>query len=384
MQANQDRTKSTDLARRLENVVARLGDANQVINNHQREIEELNVLVEDLKHTIDLKNAELAQLQARTLGAMSAQDRVDKQVESATESSAIESEELPTQAINDEVHHQQEVLDKVPVVNNGPNRTVLATFLGLLAALFSVLTFARLRKPAADNALLDEGETASNTIAADSLANLLSEDVELRQQFSSRNGSTIAEAEVLAAYGHHDVAIVHLQQALHEKPESSDIINALRETYILSGRYEQAAELYPELESANDNAVIDTAYLQDSLVIDDVEEPFDDSKPVALPLAAGSFSLHHGLCPHRSAPNTTNYRRIGLGLNFIPPHVHPSGSVRHAAMLVRGRDRYGHFELVEPPSAELDDEAIATHARAMALYRDAYIEEEARHARLSS
>ena len=113
-------------------------------------------------------------------------------------------------------------------------------------------------------------------------------------------------------------------------------------------------------------------------------EPFDDSKPVALPLAAGSFSLHHGLCPHRSAPNTTNYRRIGLGLNFIPPHVHPSGSVRHAAMLVRGRDRYGHFELVEPPSAELDDEAIATHARAMALYRDAYIEEEARHARLSS
>ena len=52
-------------------------------------------------------------------------------------------------------------------------------------------------------------------------------------------------------------------------------------------------------------------------------------------------------------------------------------------MLVRGEDRFGHFELVEPPTAELDDAAVATHDRAMALYRDAYLEEEARHAQRS-
>ena len=113
-------------------------------------------------------------------------------------------------------------------------------------------------------------------------------------------------------------------------------------------------------------------------------EPLADTDPVAMPLVAGSFSIHHGLCPHRSGPNTSDHRRIGLGLNFIPTHVRPSGSIRHAAMLVRGSDNYGNFELVEPPKAELDEEAIATHGRAMSLYRDAYLGAEEQHAQLSA
>jgi phytanoyl-CoA dioxygenase PhyH len=56
-------------------------------------------------------------------------------------------------------------------------------------------------------------------------------------------------------------------------------------------------------------------------------EPLDDDSPVAMPLAAGSFSMHHGLCPHRSSPNSADHRRIGLGLNYIPTHVRPAGSV---------------------------------------------------------
>lgn len=115
-----------------------------------------------------------------------------------------------------------------------------------------------------------------------------------------------------------------------------------------------------------------------------IVEPFDETGPVAMPLPAGSFSMHHGLCPHRSGPNTSSHRRIGLGLNFIPTYVRPSGTIRHAAMLVRGEDHYGHFELVKPPQTELDAEAVATHEHAMALYRDAYLEEEAKHAKLSA
>ena len=115
-----------------------------------------------------------------------------------------------------------------------------------------------------------------------------------------------------------------------------------------------------------------------------IVEPLDDSSPVAMPLAAGSFSMHHGLCPHRSGPNGADHRRIGLGLNYIPAHVRPAGSVKPAAMLVRGADRYGHFELVQPAQAELDPAAVAVHDRAVALYRDCYLEEEARHARLSA
>jgi non-heme Fe2+,alpha-ketoglutarate-dependent halogenase len=113
-----------------------------------------------------------------------------------------------------------------------------------------------------------------------------------------------------------------------------------------------------------------------------IVEPLDDSAPVAMPLAAGSYSLHHGLCPHRSGPNGADHRRIGLGLNYIPTHVRPAGSVKPAAMLVRGVDRYRHFEPVEAPKAELDAEAVAVHDRAVGLYRQCYEEEEARHARL--
>jgi ectoine hydroxylase-related dioxygenase (phytanoyl-CoA dioxygenase family) len=114
-----------------------------------------------------------------------------------------------------------------------------------------------------------------------------------------------------------------------------------------------------------------------------IVEPLDEASPVAMPLAAGSFSMHHGLCPHRSGPNSADHRRIGLGLNYIPTHARPVGSVKPAAMLVRGADRFGHFERVEPPKAELDPEGVAVHDRATALYRDCYLEEEARHALLS-
>jgi non-heme Fe2+,alpha-ketoglutarate-dependent halogenase len=115
-----------------------------------------------------------------------------------------------------------------------------------------------------------------------------------------------------------------------------------------------------------------------------IVEPLDEASPVAMPLAAGSFSMHHGLCPHRSGPNGADHRRIGLGLNYIPTHVRPAGSIRPAAMLVRGTDRFGHFELVEMATAELDPEGVAVHDRAVALYRDCYLEAEAGHALLSA
>jgi non-haem Fe2+, alpha-ketoglutarate-dependent halogenase len=115
-----------------------------------------------------------------------------------------------------------------------------------------------------------------------------------------------------------------------------------------------------------------------------IVEPLGEGAPTGMPLAAGSFSVHHGLCPHRSGPNSASHRRIGLGLNYIPTHVRPAGSVRPAAMLVHGIDRYGHFELVDPAKAELDPEGLAVHKRAVGLYRDLYIEEEARHALLSA
>ena len=89
-------------------------------------------------------------------------------------------------------------------------------------------------------------------------------------------------------------------------------------------------------------------------------------------LKAGEMSLHHVLLVHGSGPNTTDDRRIGYAIRYIPPHVRQL-KVRDSAMLVRGHDRHGNFDLESGPRADLDAAAIAAHRdaverSAMALY----------------
>jgi len=113
-----------------------------------------------------------------------------------------------------------------------------------------------------------------------------------------------------------------------------------------------------------------------------ITEPLDESRPVAMELKAGQFSMHHGLCPHRSGPNTADHRRIGLGLNYVPANVRPVGAFRTMAMQVRGEGREGHFVPVTPPKAELDAHAVAAHEGAVSRYRETYHEQEALHSHL--
>ena len=112
-----------------------------------------------------------------------------------------------------------------------------------------------------------------------------------------------------------------------------------------------------------------------------IMEPFDDSNPVAMALQAGSFSLHHEFSVHRSAPNNASHRRVGIGLNYIPTHVRVDSPVRCRAMLVRGEDTHGHFDLVEPPSAERDAAALAVHRQVSDRYRENYQVQVERHMR---
>ena len=98
-------------------------------------------------------------------------------------------------------------------------------------------------------------------------------------------------------------------------------------------------------------------------------------------LPAGSFSLHHTLCRHRSAPNRASHRRVGIGISYIPARCRLTGSVRMCARLVRGRDTGGHFDLLPPPEGEFHPDALARHERAYKLYRDNYFEQIAAHDR---
>jgi hypothetical protein len=108
-------------------------------------------------------------------------------------------------------------------------------------------------------------------------------------------------------------------------------------------------------------------------------DKFDDTNPTAMALPAGSFSLHHELAIHRSAPNNASHRRVGIGLNYMPTHVRVDGPTRCRAMLVRGEDRYGHFDLIDPPGGERDAAALAAHQEVSDRYRENYRQQVERH-----
>ena len=111
----------------------------------------------------------------------------------------------------------------------------------------------------------------------------------------------------------------------------------------------------------------------------EVVEDIDASGIRAMELKAGQFSLHHELAIHRSAPNNASHRRIGIGLNYIPTSVRTTASVRMSAMLVRGKDEYNHFDLIETPKGERDKAALAAHLQINSRYRDNYNEMVKRH-----
>ena len=90
----------------------------------------------------------------------------------------------------------------------------------------------------------------------------------------------------------------------------------------------------------------------------------DESKGVPVPLEAGEASLHHVKLVHGSEPNTTNDRRIGIAIRYIPTYVKQL-KVRDSATLVRGVDEYNNFDMEPDPVNDLDDNALKAHKDAV-------------------
>jgi non-haem Fe2+, alpha-ketoglutarate-dependent halogenase len=97
-----------------------------------------------------------------------------------------------------------------------------------------------------------------------------------------------------------------------------------------------------------------------------------DAMPVdTMVLAPGEFSLHHTYLFHNSMPNRSDDRRIGLGISYIPTRCRCVAGQRLTASLVRGVDRYGHFDLDPAPAADCDASALAVHGEAMRRWQAA-------------
>jgi len=78
-------------------------------------------------------------------------------------------------------------------------------------------------------------------------------------------------------------------------------------------------------------------------------------------LKPGQMSLHHVNIVHGSIANSSDKRRVGFVARYITPSVKQSG-YHQPVILARGKDDYGHFELMrEPPNPDNWETAIERH-----------------------
>ena len=150
------------------------------------------------------------------------------------------------------------------------------------------------------------------------------------------------------------------QDATYWGLSTSDVVTAwvaFADVPVESG----AMKFWPGSHTRNQLEHRDTFH-QDNLLTrgQEIAVEVPENQGVDVPLKAGEMSLHHVLLVHGSGPNATGNRRIGLAIRYIPPHVRQL-KVRDSAMLVRGRDTHGNFDLEPAPRADLDDAALAAH-----------------------
>ena len=98
----------------------------------------------------------------------------------------------------------------------------------------------------------------------------------------------------------------------------------------------------------------------------------DESKAVNLELQPGEVALFDYRLAHASGPNTSNDRRIGIGIRYVPTSARQVRNDWDCATLVRGVDTYGHFELEPEPKSDFDPAAVAMHQKADDEQRKVY------------
>jgi non-heme Fe2+,alpha-ketoglutarate-dependent halogenase len=119
------------------------------------------------------------------------------------------------------------------------------------------------------------------------------------------------------------------------------------------------------------------AFKTDSLLSREqyIDAPFDQSAAVDFALDPGEAAFFSNAIIHGSNPNFGDDRRILFLLEMIPTHAHQQ-SPRESAVLVRGRDAYGNFDVDPRPlslmgAAELAAWRRAVEIQASVLFRGA-------------
>lgn len=97
-----------------------------------------------------------------------------------------------------------------------------------------------------------------------------------------------------------------------------------------------------------------------------IDLEIDEGRTVPVIIDAGEVSFHHLHTPHRSGPNGSDGPRVNYVITYLSPRVAPRVGP-DSAMLVRGQDRFGHFQPEPRPRTELDPEAMRAHRHFMTM-----------------
>ncbi len=106
----------------------------------------------------------------------------------------------------------------------------------------------------------------------------------------------------------------------------------------------------------------------------EVEVTYDPADAVAVELAPGEMSLHHGLMFHGSGPNTTDQRRVGVAIRYLTPAVGQRVGPTDYAMQVRGVNRSGNLKAIPAPLRDFTPAALRLHEEITAAQRLALAE----------
>jgi Phytanoyl-CoA dioxygenase (PhyH) len=110
----------------------------------------------------------------------------------------------------------------------------------------------------------------------------------------------------------------------------------------------------------------------DNLAANSRDKLQPEQHAVHVTLQPGEMSLHDGRLLHGSAINSSPVKRVGFAVRYVAPAARPVHG-RPPALLVRGKDDHGHFDIVAPPADENHD-AFAQLRHSASRHLDAMLE----------
>ena len=130
-----------------------------------------------------------------------------------------------------------------------------------------------------------------------------------------------------------------------------------------------AMQMIPESHTLGMVEHISTKDKNNVLLQGQTVEKVNEKNAILCPLLPGEASFHHGWTLHRSKPNRSSDRRIGLNFQYLATHVKQTKHNNDSAICVRGYDQYNNFKIDQLATKDLDPIAVEKFTILDELYK---------------